>query len=425
MNRYFTRHANKTNDDKELTALYDAVFLPEEVGAMAQILFSHFPGMKEENWYIAEEKSASHMVSALTLIPWTWEMQGVRLKVAEMGLVGTLAEHRGKGLFKMLSREFDRTLIDSQYDLAVIQGIPGFYHKSGYHYALEMENHINIPLEKIVHNPDTGDYVFRLAKRKDIPFFMSGDIKYRSANLLSAFRSEDHWEYMLSHGLQTDYASEFWIMQRRGSTEWYYFRIVLKGFGTGLIVSEMSEDLPAKALHAALHFCRQKAEERKKTYIRFNMHNRSAAMEMLKSLGVSESKSYAWQVKIPDRAKFLLKMKPLLEERMSRSSFHGFSGIFRLNLYSSALDMIWKKGRLESVTNAGEGESHHTFCIGADLFPALVLGHRSWEELQHIRPDVAPELLYVLPTEAALTDVTGDLAGVMFPAEKSWIYGQY
>jgi len=425
MHNYLIRRAINDSDDLQLKSLYAGVFLTEDVGGLAEILYHHYPGMKKEYWCIAEDPSSSAAVSALALIPWTWEMDGIRLKTAEMGMVGTHEEHRGRGLQKLLNREFDQILQEEQFDLAVIQGIPGFYHKFGYHYSVALENHINVPFQVI---PDFGynkSYSFRLAGKKDIPFLMREDKKYRNSYLLSSLRTEEHWEYIFSQGPKTDCASEFWIMQHKATQERHYFRIVFKGFGTGLIVSEVSEDMPEQAVIGALNFCRQKASELKKSYIRLNIHSKTGVAQKVFSMGVSDCKSYAWQIKIPDKIRFLAKLKPILEERISSSEFSNFTGKIRLNLYSECIDMHWSGGRLESVSESSNAECRYTLCISNDLFPALVLGHRSWEELQYIRPDTAPELLYLLPTKESLADRTGALAGALFPKAPSWIYWEY
>ncbi|MBN2274313.1 MAG: GNAT family N-acetyltransferase [Bacteroidales bacterium] len=425
MNQYLIRRATKNNDDKRLKSLYRSIFLTEDVGGLAEVMYNHYPVMKKEYWVVAEEKASQQMVSAIALIPWTWEINGVRLRAAEMGLVGTLDEHRGRGLQKLLNAEFDLTLKDEQYDLAVIQGIPGFYHKFGYHYAVALENHINLPLDKIPGHTDNGNYTFRLADKKDIPFLMKEDDRYRSHYLLSSVRDEQHWEYMMSYGLKTDCGAEYWIMQDLTQGEQYYCKIPWVGFGTGLIVSEVSEDISLTALHRMLSFCRQKAVERNKPYIRFNLHNESTAAEAIMALGIPTGRPYAWQVKIVDKINFLIKLKPILEKRIADSVFKGYSGIYRVNFYNEVIDMHWEKGCLKSVTSGGEGESPHTYCIGNDLFPSLVLGHRSWEELQYFRPDASPQLLNILPTFESLNDKTGLLTGTLFPACKSWIYQQY
>jgi hypothetical protein len=425
MHNYLIRRAIKDNDDQQLKSLYAGVFLTEDVGGLAEILYHHYPGMKKEYWCIAEEPSSSSAVSALALLPWTWEMDGIRLKTAEMGMVGTHEEHRGRGLQKLLNREFDQILQEEQFDLAVIQGIPGFYHKFGYHYAVCLENHIVLPTDRIPDAFNTSEYTFRLACPQDIPFLMKEDETYRSRYLVSSMRDEAHWKYLMTYGLKTDCRAEFWIMQPQAGGEPYYFKIPALGFGTGLVLSEVSESISQPALHKMLWFCGQKARERKKPYIRINMHHHSTAAEGVIAMGIPPSKTYAWQVKILHPVRFLDRLRPLFEKRIAASIFSGFSGTFRLNFYSAGIDMIWEKGRLASVKEGGEGECLHTLCISSDLFPSLVLGHRSWEELQYVRPEVSPELLYIRPTAESLDDKTGLLADTLFPARRSWINQPY
>jgi hypothetical protein len=388
-------------------------------------MYHHYPGMERKYWFIAEDRSTSAMVSALALVPWTWEIGGIRLKVAEMGLVGTHEEHRGRGLQKLLNREFDQVLHDEQYDLAVIQGIPGFYHKFGYYYSVALENHIVLPPECVPDSGNSHDFSFRLAGEEDIPFLMQEDRMYRSRYLVSSVRDESQWKYLMTWGRKTDCRADFRIMESGNRKEKYYFKIPAVGFGTGLIVSEASENISDTAFRSLLHFCASKAREGGKPYIRINMHNQSALAERVVALGVPRSMTYAWQIKVPDTIRFLRKLQPLLERRLAESTFREFSGIFRISFYSGSIDLKWDDGRLVSVEKGGEGECGHTFCISEDLFPSLLLGHRSWEELQYFRPEVSPELLYIRPTAESLQDQTGALTATLFPARRSWICQPY
>ena len=131
-NKYTIRRAESSSDGKRLQTLFAEVFYPEKVGVLAETMFHHLPRMEYKYWFIAEEKQTGSIVSAFALIPWTWEMEEIKLKVAEMGIVGTLKAHRGQGLMRILNKEFDKTLEEEKFDLAVIQGIPGFYHQFGY-----------------------------------------------------------------------------------------------------------------------------------------------------------------------------------------------------------------------------------------------------------------------------------------------------
>ncbi len=376
-------------------------------------MFHYLPGMENNYWFIAEENKTGRIVSAFALIPWTWEMEGISCKVAEMGIVGTLEEHRGRGLMRTLNGEFDQKLEEEGFDLAVIQGIPGFYQQFGYSYAIPLENHINLPLHVIPETKEQDVYMLRLAGEKDIPYLMQEDVRYRASYALSSFRDVAHWKYLLTESLKTEYGSEYWIMEHKEKAEKFYCRIPGEGFGTGLIVSEISEDIIFDALSSLFAFCKQQAGEREKPYIRLNLHNDSLAGRMAVSMGAKQGRPYAWQIKFPDVIRFLRTIAPVLEQRIQASCFKDFSDTFRLDFYKTAVDLIWKDGRLESV-RAGEGESQHTFSINADLFPALCLGHRTWQELRYIRPDIFPN-----SERSALFIET------LFPSRTSWIYEQY
>jgi len=414
LNREYTiRRAESAADAPELNRLFSEVFHPDAVGAMAEIMFHHLPGLKQEYWFIAEETVTGRIVSAFVLIPWAWEMAGVRLKVAEMGIVGTLAAHRGRGLMRRLNKEFDQTLDEGGFDLAVIQGIPGFYRQFGYYYALPLENHINLPLHVIPDRQEADEWAFRLAGDEDIPYLMAQDRDYRAAYAISAFRDEAHWRYLLNESRQTEYSSEFWIMTGRQGDVPFYCRIPQEGFGSGLIVSEVSEAITADALGALFAYCKELALARDKPYIRLNLHNESPAGRMAMAMGAQRSIPYAWQIKIPDATRLLTTMAPVLEQRLQGGLFRGFSGRFRLNFYKSGVDLNWRDGRLDSIA-AAEGQSDYTLSIPGDLLPALFLGHRSREELRHLRPDIGRG-----SAASAL------LVERLFPANTSWIHEQY
>jgi predicted acetyltransferase len=340
-------------------------------------------------------------------------LEGTKLHVAEMGLVGTQENHRGRGLMRTLNREFDKTLDEAKFDIAVIQGIPGFYHQFGYHYAIPLENHINMPLHLISEKQEKDNYSFRLASVEDIPYLLQADQTYREHFSLSTFRDKANWKYLLTDSLNTEYGSEYWIMEHRDKSSQFYFRIPRHGFGSGLILSEISENITYKALSYLFSFCKKHAIERKKPYIRLNLHHDSTASKMAISMGAEQGKTYAWQIKIPNMIRLLTTMGSILEQRIENSSFKQFSGTLRLNFFKTKLDLHWIKGHLENVLPA-EGECQDTFSINADLFPALCLGYRTWQEIRYIRPDISPS-----SGRSAL------LVETLFPPKKSWIHEQY
>ena len=230
-NTYIIRRIESPGEAKQLEDFFNEIFHPEKVGDFANALLRHFPGMKNENWYVACEKAAGQIVSAFALIPWTWEFEGVTLKVGEMGIVGTQKDHRKKGLMNRLEAEFSTTLEQEKYDLSVIQGIPGFYHRYGYYYAVPLENHINLPLYLVRDTEEEEPYTFRPGETKDIPYFLDQDRLYRSVYSLGCVRSELCWEYLLIKSKETIYGSEIWIMEQEknkdqfpDSRAWFWHR---------------------------------------------------------------------------------------------------------------------------------------------------------------------------------------------------------
>lgn len=423
--KYRIRRAESPDDAGKLHDHYDKIFLPEEVGAFSETIFSHLPGMEYRYWFIADDEETGEIASAFALIPWTWEMAGTRLKVAEMGIVGTGEGHRNKGLMRLLSREFDATLEEEGFDLTVVQGIPGFYRRFGYYYSIPLEPHIDISLHQVPDLDDDDSYEFRLAETKDIPFLLEEDERYRKSNFLSVFRDEAKWNYLLTFGQRAGCSSQFWIMEARKTKERRYFRIPLQGFGAGLIVSEISEGISDAAPTNLFAFCKKKCAERNKPYIRLNLAKESTAGKIAISLGASVGKPYAWQIKIPDKIKFLTKIAPVLEARLKESSLLGFSGTLRLDLYREQIDLNWSEGKLESVTPRRGGECENTFFIPEDLFIPLVLGHRTWRELQYTRPDIFPAMIYFGPGVDSASHKAVRLIDALFPAERSWVYEQY
>lgn len=413
--RYLTRRA-KPDDGEELHQLFDTVFHPETVGQLARTMFDHQPRLEHRYWFAAEERASQQIVAAFALIPWTLAMEGVQLKTAEMGIVGTLEEHRGQGLMRRLNAEFDQVLLDEGFHLSMIQGIPGFYQQFGFRYAVPLENHINVPLHAIADRREDIDeaeaYTFRLAEVADVPALMREDETYRASFSVACCRDAANWEYMLTHSRETEYGSEFWLMESIAGDESHYFRIPRDGFGKGLIVSEVSDDIRHGAMQELLRFCKARALERDKPYVRLNVHNESVPGRLAISMGAEAGRPYAWQIKIPDVVRYLRQVGPVLEKRLQSSACAGYTGTARLNLYRSKVDLTWDNGSLVTV-NPGEGECDATFSVPEDLLPPLFLGHRSWRELRHLRPDVGAS-----GQGAVLLDA-------LFPSTLSWIHEQY
>jgi predicted N-acetyltransferase YhbS len=419
MNEYIFKQAENKSDLDQLKSLFNQVFYPEKVGELAQIMSQHLPGMSPENWFVVKNSENQNIVSACAMIPWLWQFSGVHLKVAEMGIVGTAEEHRGKGLMKKNNDQFDKALIEQGIDLAVIQGIPGFYHRLGYHYALPMEHHTEVPLFSI---PESSDLVFCKAELDDIPFLVSDGNRCSDNYAITSVRSADHWEYILKHAIATEYASEIYITEFEGLH--YFFRILKQGFGQGLIISESSSCLPMMVQKAILSFAAKKAKEDDKPYIRLNLPHQHQLVKTAMQYGAVIRPSYGWQIKVANPQSFVQRIKPLLEKRIEESSFKGLNAMVTLDFYTFTIQLKWQKGKLIEFSDKVDS-SDYLMSIPEDLMAPLLLGFRSWQEMQYLRPDIFPADQFLRMDVLKPSEESGALMDVLFPKLDNWIYCQY
>lgn len=246
--------AQSQKDVDKLRDFFNPIFAPEPVGVFAESMSAHFPGMGPDNWFLAKEAATGEIAATFALIPAVWEAGGVRLKVAELGIVGTAAAFRGKGLQRKLYGLFDRVLSEQGYHLSVIQGIPGYYHRYGHHYAVPMEAHIRLPLSAAPGEAAKQAYTFRAAGLEDAAFLESRDAPYRRAHFISSVRGPESWRYLLTHGKNTTYGSDFFIMEPENGGQALYFRVPGYGFGGGLIVNETDAEMGWDAAMAMFAF---------------------------------------------------------------------------------------------------------------------------------------------------------------------------
>ena len=135
-------------DDFELLYnVMDAAFKDEDVASIVRRFVQKHPEMSHEDYFMV--KQGGKAVAGLVLIPQRWSIDGVELKVAEMGCVGTDPTHRGKGLQYSLNEKFDEYAREKGYDICALAGIPYFYRQFGYQYAVELDYSSTIDASKL------------------------------------------------------------------------------------------------------------------------------------------------------------------------------------------------------------------------------------------------------------------------------------
>jgi len=128
--------------------------------------------------------------------------------------------------------------------------------------------------------------------------------------------------------------------------------------------------------------------------------------------------TYQWLLRIPDVARLLTQLGPLLERRLASSAFAGLSADLCLNLYQQGFLLRFRGGRLERVEEAGfvdasMGAKGGEFNLPLDAFVRLLFGYRSLAELRDAWPDIVvkPDCRH--------------LAEVLFPKRESFFLTPY
>jgi predicted N-acetyltransferase YhbS len=388
--------AVETEADVARLAAFNGRIHEDEVAVLTQRLLLDHPRTSAHQWLVVEEQPGGRFVSSLCLIPWTWRLEGVELRCGEMGIVGTEPEYRHRGLVRALVGRYDRLLRDEAFDLTHIQGIPGFYGQFGYQYAIALIPDLRLPLDAVPAQAGAaGGLGFRPATFADIPALEAAYARLVRPLALSAERGEAVWRYLVSG--QTANEGETWCIEGAGGGVVGYFRTHRRGFGRGLIVSEVSP-LPWRESAALLAELVRRARAADKPYVKLEVDPQCGIAAVARSLGAQAMRTYAWQIRVVDLAGLLRKLAPVLERRLEASLFAGLSERFVLSLYREAFALDWEGGRLASVSRI-EPPGTAAAALPPEVLVPLVLGHRSLAELAGWHPDVRVE-----PRAAALLD---------------------
>ena len=397
--------------DAERLAAFNAHSFGADVGALSRALMFQHPAARPDYWLYIEDLTSGAIVSSLCLIPWTWRYEDVTLHSAEMGIVSTADSYRNRGLIRALVGRFKELVTEDQFDLSHIQGIPYFYRQFGYEYALPLELHWEIELRRLPSLASDAKYTFQRATLEDIPTLLNLYADATRQLDITSVRSAEVWAYLLQHSSGTATEIEVWLIKDESGQTVGYCSVQMQGFGDGLIVSETSCLTPAAA-DALLSWLKQVALDRAKPYIRLNLPASNHLVLASRSFGASLRDDYAWQIHMPDPARLLRKLSPVLERRLAASLFAGLTETVHINLYRDTLELQFERGTLRSINSIGLSDGG-SIRLPPLLLAPLVLGYRSREELRAMYPDVG------------IWGRSQQLVDVLFPKLNSFIFTIY
>jgi hypothetical protein len=431
------------NDD-QFEAILDLTMAIHGEGAVAlcRSLDAGIPGLCRDDWYGLARLDdwpegntvPGKVASTLCRIPtiWTCTDAGteVQLPSAELGMVASAEDARGLGLSTWLMKRFQADSIKAGFSLSTIQGIPYYYRRFGYEYAVPL-------LPKIVLAPGqipgrAAATLVRKAVFEDIPL-MSAWFNDVSRTLgIRADRSQDHWQYLMGKAqlsFETAVDRRILLDQAGKPVGWIGFQ--RDCFGPTLAIAEAS--LPGKGSgwtdRAMLALAESIRAEEGLPHVTVLLPRSHPVAVAAAELGGELCREYAWQIAILDRPAFFSRMRPVIEARLMKGGWKGRAQRLSLDLYAGGLRFDWDGKRLEincltdPASDTGPAQAQGQSMEGVDTMPEkpvsafppellspLVLGYRTWQELGHCRRDVM-----IRPEDRGFMDA-------LFPVMDSFIY---
>ncbi|MEM4246679.1 MAG: GNAT family N-acetyltransferase, partial [Candidatus Bathyarchaeia archaeon] len=365
-----------------------------------------YPEMSLDHVMAVEHEGET--VAALVMIPQTRVLDGLALRVAEMGCVATHPDHRGRGLQRMLNEQFDIFAKRNGFDLCALAGIPYFYRQFGYEYAVDLDHSTSI-------NADTIPYQ---ASSLEIRPFRETDIEAASRMLEDA-QSRYH--------VRCPRTEAVWLMQQR--TGYYngepfnsvafiegcelkaYMRYSLKKGEGSFILKEAVLESP-KYVSDVLSFVKEACRKYGlNKVVSMQFYGDEPTLTLI-GLGGESVKPYAWQVKILDYLGLLRKLVPLLELRLLRAGYGNLTETLNLNFRKFNIRVKVELGKIVCLEENDE-TGDRSIGLNPYVFPQMLLGYRSVGELIESYPDVRVSDSYKAIVEA------------LFPKGQGYIFHIY
>jgi predicted acetyltransferase len=378
------------------------------VDKLAKKLIDYHPKMTLSNFYVIKDKG--RMVSTINLIPVTWSIGGIRLKVAEMGHVGTLPEYRGRGLIQRLVCEFHHDVQKQGYDIAVIEGIPYFYRQFGYEYAIPLLEETRIRIDQI---PEFKTRIrVRPFTEKDTPKAKKLLEQSQKKFYVHSIRGMTIWKLQQRTKIASDPEPfQGYAVEERGQLV-AYFRMREAQKEKRLLLAEIT-DVDHLTAQAVLGFLKKCGKEHELENLSANISYEESFSHYILSLGAVKSiPAYAWQIRITDYAKIFWKLKPLLENRLADSMYSRLTETLDFNFRAFTIQVSVKDGKIAGIKKI-DTSKRSPIGLNPLTFTQLMTGYKNRSQLEEAMPDVRIALSHRL------------LIDVLFPKMPSYIHSAY
>ena len=386
--------------DVERYAAFHAAVVSEMEGITCAHLLHHHPEIRYGDFLLVEDETTGEVVSTTCLIPWHCRYGEVDLDVAMLEMVATHPRYRHRGLVRAQIHRFHRMASERRFDLCIIEGIPYYYRQYGYAYAVDHWASDSLPAWCIPDEPagQPRPYRLRRATLEDAAVLTS---LYQGATASlhnRTLRSPDYWRFLLQW---MQYPVQLVEDERDGRAVGYVVTTELRN-SQGIAATE-SGIVSQEVGLAVLRMLKAAVAALMGGEIRLGWPQTGTLVRLGRSLGSVPLPHDQWLMRIPDVARLLSRIGPILERRVAASDCAGLTAELCLNLFHQAFVLHFEAGRMVRVDAVGfvdtsMGADGGDLCIPPDAFVRLVLGYRDLDELRDAWPDIVvrPERRHVL-----------------------------
>jgi len=386
----------RSESDIERYVAFNTTYNNFHEGQTCDCLLRHHPETSWSDYWLIEKEGSDEIVSTTCLIPWRCRYEGINLKVAMLEMVLTQPAYRGQGLVRAQINHFSQEVQARNFDLSIIWGIPYYYRQFGYGYCLDGGTFESLPVGRIPEATARVDSAYRLrsAVEDDIPRLVELYRASLASLQLCVLRDPEYWEYLLRwarHPVE--------ILEDVQSGEIAGYAVISRS-SCGQSIRILESGIPRGEVGMAL-LRLLKVEKGKEILVAWPKTGILA--QLVHSLGSQTMPGGQWLLRLPDVARFLVKIGPVLESRLAASEWRGLTIDFIINLFRQAFQLRFLDGKLVSVeplgfvdTSMGTDGGH--LCIPPEAFLRLVFGYRGLAELRDAWPDIMikPEVRHLV-----------------------------
>ncbi len=401
-----------SREDAEALGTFNAIIHSDEgpdkpnvyVGAWVRDLVEKdHPTLDAGDFTLVENISSGEIISSLSLIPQTWQYDGIPFQVGRPELVGTLPDYRKRGLIRAQFEVIHQWSAERGYQLQAITGIPYYYRLFGYEMALNLGGGragywSTLPKLK---EEEQEPYQVRPARAGDLPLIE--DLYRQSAqrNLVYCVWDSALWRHeLMDKRAKNINRRELRIIETPTGDRVGFLAHPAMTWGAAMPATayELKPGIPWNAVTPSVArylyatgkaYAQAEGKQDKFDSFSFELGVEHPAYQVMHDALPRVRTPYAWYLRVADLPDFLRRITPVLEQRLAQSAYAGYQGELKLTFYRGGVHMVFEAGKLAEV-NAYEPTPHsHS---GDAAFPQLsflqlLFGYRSLEELDHAFAD--------------------------------------